>query len=53
VNIKIHCEKKLNSDEKILSEFFLCGKISHAIIERLEQKNFDSPQERDEFWKKI
>ena len=29
------------------------GKISHAIINRLEPKNFDSPQERDEFWKKI
>ena len=43
-------------------EYFACdydgkgferGKISHAIIERLEQKNFNSPQERDEFWKKI
>ena len=43
-------------------EYFACdydgkgiyrGKISHAIIERLEPKNFDSPQERDDFWKKI
>ncbi len=43
-------------------EYFACdydgkgferGKISHAIIERFEQKNFNSPQERDEFWKKI
>jgi len=43
-------------------EYFACdydgkgferGKISHAIIERLEQKNFNSPQERDEFWKKM
>ena len=32
---------------------FYRGKLSGAIIERLEPKNFDSPQERDEFWKKI
>ena len=43
-------------------EYFACdydgkgiyrGKLSDAIVERLEPKNFDSPQERDEFWKKI
>ena len=32
---------------------FYRGKLSSAIVERLEPKNFDSPQECDEFWKKI
>ena len=29
------------------------GKLSHAIIHALEPNKFDSPQERDEFWKLI
>jgi len=30
---------------------FECGKLSQAIIKRLSPDNFDSMQERDEFWK--